>query len=157
MNTMIAGRAHSHRLSPPCRISLAAVFALAACLNDATDPGHGAGAAAGTYALISLNGQSLPATYQLSTGVTVEVKSGMFTLNSENNRYAFSSHWEETDGGQTTSHSENCTGTWRRNGNSFFITETRTVNCGGTYTATWDGGDRLTVSFAGSLVLGFAR
>ena len=157
MSTATITRGYRRLLVYGFEVALALAFFLLSCGDASTGPEDGAGAAAGSYTLTTINGQTLPASFEAATGVIVRVTSGTFTLNGADNGYRYESSWEEIAGGQTTFRGENCAGSWTRTGNTFFITEDLTPVCGGTYTAVWDGGDRLTVTFSPALVSVFTR
>ena len=99
----------------------------------------------GTYAMQSIDGQTLPMIYydDPSAGQRLEVLSGSITLSADG---TFSSPWSfrVTDGGQTGPYSETCTGSYTRSGNTITMSEDEGVFCGGTYHADWDGNNTLT-------------
>jgi hypothetical protein len=138
------------------RVLVVVAQLFAACSNDPTSPDT-AGRFAGTYSLVTINGLRLPATLQPpSPAPSITVIDGTFVL-SVNGGFSFSSNWQETAAGVTTPRSASCTGTWTRNGNDFSFVEHVSVDCGGSYTGTWDGANGITVAFANSLQAVFKR
>jgi len=126
-------------------LGLIAVVAYTAC-SDSSGPNP---AVTGSYALITINGSGLPVIIYQDAFVVFRINAGNVTLNS-NNTFSKSGTYQETlTGGQPTTVSETCTGTYAVNGNSVTFSEatSSTANCGGVYNGTWDGSNTLTVAF----------
>ena len=126
-------------------ITLAAVTLFAAC-SDSSGPNSDV---TGSYALITLNGSGLPVVVFFDQNSTFRITGGNVTLSS-NGTFTSSGTYQETlAGGQSTTATETCNGTYTRNGNSITFTEVTvaSTNCGGVYNGTWDGNDTLTVAF----------
>jgi hypothetical protein len=138
------------------KVVLLVTGSLSGCGDGSTSPGS-ARVFGGAFALTSVNGQPLPATLQPpSATITITLLSGTLSLTADG-RHSFSSAWQETVSGTTTSLAADCPGTWTRRGNVFTLAETSSPTCGGSYTATWDGANRVIVDFAPSLQTVFDR
>lgn len=125
-------------------ISLAAVTLFMAC-SDSSGPNNNV---TGSYALITINGAGLPVVIFFDQFSTFQITSGTVTLNSNNTFVTTATYRETLTGGQSTTITENCNGTYTMNGNSITFTEPTVVNtnCGGVYNGTWDGSNTLVVA-----------
>ena len=137
-------------------IAFATVLAFgAACSDDSNSPNaqH-----VGSYPLVSVSGDPVPSVLFTSGTYTLEVVSGTLTLNS-NNTYNESLVYRETDNGtSTTSPPVNCPGTYTINGNTITLNATETVDCdAGPYTATFSGGNTVTVDYGEGFIALYRR
>jgi hypothetical protein len=126
-----------------------AVAALAVCsaCSDSSGP-KTSSAWVGSYTLISINGQNLPAVLFANQLVTFTITSGSVTLNSDNSFSTTGTVQQTPIIGQTTTITETCTGTYAMSGNTITFTESGSAssNCGGSYNGTWDGSNSVTVA-----------
>jgi hypothetical protein len=138
-----------------CVLALA-MFGLG-CGDGGSDPLDPGAEVAGTFNLTSVNGQSPPVVLFAVPGYTLRVMSGTFVINTANT-FSNTTTFEENENGQITTTTETCTGTYTRTGNSFSFAEATSGElCGGNYTGTWDGGNRLTVAYDASLQAVYTR
>lgn len=139
------------------RLGAGAVFLsvlAGACGGDSgTDPTV---SVAGTYNLSTVNGSAPPVTLVSLTNYSLRVTRGNLTIGA-NNTWSNSTTLEETEDGQTTTETLTCTGTYTRNGPSLTLVEAEASDCGGTFMANWDGGDRVTVSYDAALQAVYTR
>lgn len=127
-------------------IGLAAATLFVAC-SDSSGPNSNE-SVTGSYTLISVNGVLMPVVFSVGPLFTLRITAGSVTLSS-NNTFTASATYEQTPagGGQTTSDTETCTGTYAMSSSSITFTEANSAsaNCGGVYTGTWDGANTLTI------------
>ena len=122
-----------------------ALALLVGCDNDESNAPKNL---AGTYTLSTVGGASLPAVIFSEANYTLEVTGGGVTLNS-NGTFSDSYAFRENDAGSITTATVPCSGNWTQTGNTITLTETVTSECGDTGTATWDGSNRLTLTWDG--------
>jgi hypothetical protein len=135
-------------------LSIVAFVALAACGGDG---GTGPSAAiAGNYSMQTLNGGSLPFVLYEEPGYSISVLSGQISLTSSGTYTETVTVKFIVDGDVETLPGV-CTGTYQRSGNNVTLIETETDDCGGTYTARWDGRNALTVNYGPGLDAVFRR
>ena len=91
--------------------------------------------ALGTFTLVTVNGNALPAVIvdSVSPPLTIRALSGQIVINA-NNTFTDLAGLEQTLGGIVTTSSRSCTGTWTSTGNTFTFVEASTTNCGRTFT-----------------------
>lgn len=120
-----------------------AVVAFTGCDDDPAGPDSSAGA----YALISVNGENVPATVVELVDYTLELVSGSITINSAGT-FSATHTIRETESGETATFTETCSGTWTQSGSTLTFAEAADVNtdCGADYSATL-AGNTLTVSY----------
>ena len=135
-------------------LSIVAFAALAACGGDS---GTGPSAAiAGDYTMSTLNGAKLPFLVYEEPGYSISVVSGKISLASTGTYSEMITVKFPVDGNVETLPGV-CTGTYQRSGNNVTLVETETDDCGGTYTAHWDGRNALTVNYGPGLDAVFRR
>ncbi|HEY7189422.1 MAG TPA: hypothetical protein VH559_03210 [Gemmatimonadaceae bacterium] len=108
----------------------------------------------GTYTLVLVNGQALPAilTTTVSPPVTTTALSGQIVINADN---TFSSvvALQNNVGGIISTSTRACSGTWTSTGSRTGVTitfiETATTNCGLTFTGVLGSVNTLTTSILG--------
>jgi hypothetical protein len=113
----------------------------------------------GTYNLSAVNGQTPPAVLISAPGYTLRVMSGNLVINTANT-FSATHTFEENESGQITTTTETCTGTYTQMGNGSSIAFVEAVSgftCGGNFTGTWDGSNRITVSYDASLQAVYTR
>lgn len=99
-----------------------AVSALAIGCSDSSGP-SGEANIHGTYAMHTVNGQSLPfAVIVLGTEYRLEITAGSLTVNA-NNTYTLSTTVSETEAGTTVTVTETSSGTWTRANNAVTFTD----------------------------------
>ena len=126
-----------------CSLALA-LAALTACGGDGgTDPKV---ALAGAYSLSTVDGQTVPYTLYQDTDLKVEVVRGTFTI-AENGAYTENVTLRFTDASGVDEAPAICSGTYTKSGNSLTLTENETASCGGSWDATWDGRNTITVNY----------
>jgi hypothetical protein len=131
----------------------AATVLLAACGgsdSNAPDNSH-----VGVYALVSVDGETLPVTIADEPGLLVTLTEGAMTLNA-NNTFALTTRFEAVVNGEPIPPGfTNCNGSYRRSGNTITLTSTGTEECDAvTTTGTLSGdGNTLTVNDQGSVAV----
>lgn len=125
-------------------LPLVLLIAAAAC-GDSTAPDT---SFAGTYALQSYDGVSLPVSINLAEDASVTVLSGSLTLTA-NGTFTVRTTAEWMFGGEVETSTDGVGGTFTRTGNTFRLTD----EDGDTYTATYDGSSRVTVDIGGTLLV----
>ena len=122
----------------------AAALVLAGCGGDSTAPA--ATSHVGRYALVSVDGGTLPLTVFDTPALKLIVTNGSITLN-ENNTFAEIVQVDVVANGfPAPPELGTCNGTYQRTGNAVALTSTASQSCtGGTTTGTLDG-KTLTVS-----------
>jgi hypothetical protein len=105
--------------------------------------------AIGTFTLVTVNGNALPAIIvdSVSPPLTIRALSGQIVINA-NNTFSDLTGLEQTLGGIVTTSTRSCTGTWSSSGNTITFVEASVTNCGRTFTGTLNGGT-LTASILG--------
>lgn len=93
-----------------------ALFATACDSTTEPDPN----AHVGTYALVSVDGASLPAPFGVEDGLTLTVLSGSLTLNADRTA-SFSIRFRATQGTFSVEETESGTGTYSRTGTSITV------------------------------------
>jgi hypothetical protein len=126
------------------RVTLAALVLVAAvgCSDSSTGPRT----ITGTYPLLNINGDALPALIDQSTNYTLEVTEGTISLGS-NGTFTDSYTLRENDAGTIRTVTIPCSGNWTRSGNDVQLEETASSSCGDYATGTWDGSNTLTVTW----------
>jgi hypothetical protein len=133
-------------LRRPFLLLLGGFALLSACGGDGGSGPGGEANIAGTYNLQTINGASPPVTILQIGPDRLEITSGNFTV-SANNTFSNTHTYRETSGGQTTTVTETCTGTYSRNGNSVSFAEATSGEfCGDDYNGTVSG-NNLTVAY----------
>lgn len=121
-----------------------ALAALTACGGDGgTDPKV---SLAGAYGLSTVDGHTVPYTLFEDTQLKVEVLRGTFTI-TDNGTYTENVTLRFTDPTGVEEAPAVCSGTYTKSGNSLTLTETETADCGGSWGATWDGRNTITVNY----------
>lgn len=132
------------RTNPKAVLTVLLVLLLGAC----TDSTGLNGDVSGTYTLRTVGGQPLPYTEpNQDPSDYFTINGGAFTLNSNGNSTETLSY-TETVPGQQTNTTSTCFGTYSQSGNTIFVSEPTAANpdCGGTFTASWNGGNNLTLN-----------
>jgi hypothetical protein len=122
-------------------------IALVAACNDSTAVN---GDASGTYPLSTINGSGLPFILQATATDTLVIKSGSMVINADGT-FVETLTADETTGGVTTSQTNVCPGNYVQRGNSFTFNEASNsdASCGGSYAASWDGSNTVSLFFTG--------
>lgn len=129
------------------RLAMLCLATLAACGGGDDSPAPKQ--LAGTYPLVSADGRSLPAVLYEDATYKLEVTAGTITLVA-NGSFSDSYTIRETiDGVVQPVEVIPCHGSWTRSGNTVTLSEIVTDVCGDDATATWDGDNTLTVTWAG--------
>lgn len=126
-------------------IALALLAGLIGCSSDSTTSADTA--YLGSYTLISVNSQSVPAVIAQTPTEKDEIVSGTLTLNA-NATFAAVLSYRQTISGNVTTVPFAITGTWTRSGNSFELKDTT----GQTSTATFSN-NQLTASITSPLAV----
>jgi hypothetical protein len=110
----------------------------------------------GTFALVSVNGNALPAIVvdTVSPPVTITALSGQIVINA-NRTFTSAVTLQQNFAGTITTTTRSCTGTWTSNVTTVTFVEESTTNCGRTFTGTFVG-TTLTASVLGVSAV-FAR
>ena len=119
-----------------------------AALGCGGDDGVGPKTIPGTYALVSINGDNVPATIVQVGNDKYEITSGTFTLNA-NGTFSNTHSDRTTEGGNVSTDTWTCTGVWSQSGNSISLVESESTDCGGEATGEWDGNNTLTIRIVG--------
>lgn len=138
-------------------LALATMLALAsACGGD--DSNAPKSDHLGTYPLQSINGDPVPSVVYSDATTRVEITQGSLTIHA-NGTYTETLTYLETENDvPSPPETYNCTGTARREGNTITLVETTAPGCAGdTYTATYSGGNILTVNYGPGFVAIYRR
>ena len=146
-----------------CFAFAALITAVAGCSKGYTGPEEGIPPA--SFALKTINNQTVPLTAAIRGAVRVEILSGTFKIESTF-KFTNSTTYRRTENGQVTTSTENCVGTYfvtntAAGTSTIIFTELGAENtlCGvqlspfgigghdREYTGTWDGGNTLTIDF----------
>jgi len=121
---------------------------VAAC-DDSNDLNFVPGNVFGTFTLVTVNGNPLPAIVvdSVSPPLTIRALSGQIVLNA-NNTFSEVAGLEQTVGSIITTSTRSCNGTWSSTGNTLTFVEAATTNCGRTFTGILNAGT-LTASILG--------
>jgi hypothetical protein len=122
-------------------------IALVAACNESTPPN---GDASGTYVLTAINGGSLPFLLDATATDTLVIKSGSIVINTDGT-FVETLSADETKSGTTTTQTNVCPGIYTQRGNALTFSETPNsdATCGGTYGASWNGSDTVSLLFTG--------
>ena len=121
------------------------VAAGTACGDGGTGP---KGSLTGTYALSTVDSRSLPIVFYEDADYKVEILSGSFAVTGAST-FTETIAVRETDSTGPLVTTAVCAGTYTRSGNSLTLTEPETNECGGTYSAAWNGSNTLSVDYGG--------
>ena len=137
-------------------LAVAAVAVFSSC-GDSSGPNGGA--FVGTYALISVNGQNVPAIIYADQFVTFRITSGSVTLNASNTFSTTGTLQQTPVIGQSTTITETCTGTFVVSGSTITFIESGSTSsfCSGSYDGTWDGSNTLTIALDPALQAVFRK
>lgn len=121
------------------------------CGGDSTGP---KGSLPGSYNLVTIAGQNLPLVFQDASG-KLELLSGSFVIDGANTFTETVVLRLSDPSGTVISPAAPvaCSGTYTRTGNSLTLIETETEDCGGTWTATWDGRNSVSVDYDGAIAV----
>jgi hypothetical protein len=131
-----------------CSLVLAAA-AVTACGGDGSnDP---KASLAGVYNLSTVDGHGLPYILYDDGTLKAEALRGTFTITG-NGTYTENIALRLTDSGVAQEVPAVCSGTYTKSGNNLALTETETDDCGGSWTAVWDGRNTITVDYGRPVV-----
>ena len=99
-------------------LAAAVPLALAACGDDSTGPEN----VAGTYALQTVEGNTLPWRFFVVGDEWIELTAGSLVI-SGNGTWTAELHFRERVGGETTEYPEESVGTWERDGDQIIFTD----------------------------------
>jgi hypothetical protein len=123
------------------------VLALAALTACGGDSGSNPKVSlAGAYSLSTVDGNVLPYILYQDETLKAEVLRGTFTITGSGT-YTENVTIRFTDSGGVEEAPAICSGTYTQTGNSLTLTETETADCGGSWGATWDGRNTITVNY----------
>ena len=105
----------------------------------------------GTYNLSTVDGQGLPYILFQDATLKVEAKNGTFTITGSGT-YTENVTLRFTDANGVDEVPSICSGTYTTSGNNLTITETETDLCGGSWTATWDGRNTISIDYGVTVV-----
>ena len=131
---------------------LLALAALTACGGDSgNDP---KASLPGSYALSTIDSRTVPLVIFQDAEYKLELLSGSLVLGG-NGTFTESVRLRETDANGTQEPVIPCNGTYTQSGNTLVLTETDTgtEDCGGNFSATWDGRNTVTVDYYGTIAV----
>jgi hypothetical protein len=102
----------------------------------------------GIYALSTVDSRAVPAVLYQDTEYKLELLSGSLVFGAAGT-FTESVRIRETDATGVLETPISCNGTYVQSGNALTLTEPETIDCGGTYSATWDGRNTVTVDYVG--------
>jgi hypothetical protein len=123
-----------------------AFAALTACGGDGGGGNDPQVSLPGTYSLSTVDGQAVPYILFQDATLKLEAKNGTFTITGSGT-YTENITLRFTDANGVEEIPAICSGTYTKSGNNLTITETETDVCGGSWTATWDGRNTITIDY----------
>jgi hypothetical protein len=127
-----------------------AFAALTACGGDGgNDPKV---TLAGSYTLSTVDSRAVPLVIIDDADYKLELLSGSLVLGGSGT-FTESLRIKETDINGTLETLVPCNGTYTQSGNTLVLTEPETDDCGGNFSATWDGRNTVTVDYFGTMAV----
>jgi hypothetical protein len=134
-----------------CSLMLA-IAALTACGGDGgSDPKV---SLPGSYALSTVDSRAVPLVVIQDPDYKLEILSGSLVVGG-NGTFTESLRIRETDANGTLETLIPCNGTYTQSGNTLVLTESEsgTEDCGGNFSATWDGRNTVSVDYFGTVAV----